>query len=69
MKPYDYILLSKVHNLSYSEMRCNNCTPEFLAYLESLGYDTNQEWRITDEYTKKDINFPRNRRSSDLTDS
>ena len=69
MKPYDYILLSKVHNLSYSEMRCNNCTPEFLAYLESLGYDTNQEWRITDEYTKKDINFPRKRRSSDLTDS
>ena len=69
MKPYDYILLSKVHNLSYSEMRCNNCPPEFLAYLESLGYDTNQEWRITDEYTKKDINFPRNRRSSDLTDS
>ena len=69
MKAYDYILLSKVHNLSYSEMRCNNCTPEFLAYLESLGYDTNQEWRITDEYTKKDINFPRNRRSSDLTDS
>ena len=69
MKAYDYILLSKVHNLSYSEMRCNNCSPGFIAYLESLGHDVNQEWRITDEYTKKSITFSRDRGDSDLTDS
>ena len=69
MKAYDYILLSKVHNLSYSEMRCNNCTPEFLAHLESLGYDINQEWRIDDDDTKKDTTLSRHRSDSNFTDS
>ena len=69
MKAYDYILLSKIHNLTYPELRCNNCSPEFLAYLESLGHDVNQEWRITDEYTKKSITFSRDRHNSDFADS
>ena len=70
MKAYDYILLSKIQNLTYPELRCNNCSPGFIAYLESLGHDVNQEWRIDDEkYSNKNITLPRARRDSDLTDS
>jgi len=70
MKAYDYLLLSKIHNLAYSELRCNECSQGFIAYLESLGYDTNQEWRIDDEkYSNKNITLSGTRRDSDFTDS
>ena len=66
MHLYDFILLSKVHNLSYSEMRCNNCTVEFLNYLESKGYDTNQR---SNSHVRKNITFSRDRSDSNRIDS
>jgi hypothetical protein len=49
MNLYDYIFLSKIHNFSYSEMRCDSTTTGFLEYLQSLGYDTDKQWSNSNE--------------------
>lgn len=67
MHLYDFILLSKLHNLSYAEMRCNNCTPGFLAYLQAQGYDINNE--RSNDHARKNITFSRDRHNSDFADS
>ena len=64
MDLYDYIFLSKIHNLSYSEMRCDSCTTGFLEHLESLGYDTKKQWSIPNEKSlskKSVLSISRNR--------
>lgn len=66
MHLYDFILLSKVHNLSYSEMRCNNCTVGFLNYLESKEYNINQR---SDSHVRKNITFSRGRSDNNRIDS
>ena len=63
MHPYDYLIFCKIYNLSYSELGCNSCSDGFIAYLESLGYDTKKQWSDYHEkpiFKKPILNLRRN---------
>jgi hypothetical protein len=68
MHLYDFILLSKVHNLSYSELRCTSTTEGFMKFLTLRGYDVNQRSNSNEYISKNTLALSRNN-CSNITDS